>query len=162
MADARADVLGIGNAIVDVLTHAEDSFIEKHGLEKGAMMLIDSGGRGFEAVQSFRHDGIKDDGSESSSQTEKPSQYQAYVNARTAGVDAPTAFERDVAALNVIVVLIHFVAGAERGIAAGVVAVGLAWLGARHKVGQSDRRCLPQGLQEMLRMTGPGLAFGIA
>jgi sugar/nucleoside kinase (ribokinase family) len=43
MADARVDVLGIGNAIVDVLTHAEDSFIEKHGLDKGAMMLIDSG-----------------------------------------------------------------------------------------------------------------------
>ena len=42
MAEQRVDVLGIGNAIVDVLAHAEDAFIEKHGLEKGAMTLIDA------------------------------------------------------------------------------------------------------------------------
>ncbi|MGI9540007.1 MAG: adenosine kinase [Miltoncostaeaceae bacterium] len=35
------DVLGIGNAIVDVLVHAEDSFVEGHGLAKGAMTLVD-------------------------------------------------------------------------------------------------------------------------
>lgn len=35
------DVLGIGNAIVDVLVHAEDSFVEEHGLAKGAMTLVD-------------------------------------------------------------------------------------------------------------------------
>ena len=36
------DVVGIGNALVDVLTHEDDAFIEAHGLERGAMTLIDS------------------------------------------------------------------------------------------------------------------------
>jgi sugar/nucleoside kinase (ribokinase family) len=35
------DVLGIGNAIVDVIATAEDAFLEQHGMTKGAMMLID-------------------------------------------------------------------------------------------------------------------------
>lgn len=35
------DVLGIGNAIVDVLSHAEDDFLHDHGMTKGAMQLID-------------------------------------------------------------------------------------------------------------------------
>jgi sugar/nucleoside kinase (ribokinase family) len=35
------DVLGIGNAIVDVLSHADDAFLAKHGLVKGSMTLID-------------------------------------------------------------------------------------------------------------------------
>lgn len=41
--DATLDVVGIGNAIVDVLAHAEDKFLEDHGLAKGAMTLIDGG-----------------------------------------------------------------------------------------------------------------------
>ena len=35
------DVLGIGNAIVDVITRADDAFLAKHALVKGSMMLID-------------------------------------------------------------------------------------------------------------------------
>lgn len=35
------DVCGIGNAIVDVLTQADEAFIGEHGLLKGGMMLID-------------------------------------------------------------------------------------------------------------------------
>lgn len=35
------DVVGIGNAIVDVLAHAEDAFLESKGMSKGAMTLID-------------------------------------------------------------------------------------------------------------------------
>jgi sugar/nucleoside kinase (ribokinase family) len=35
------DVVGIGNALVDVLTHEDDTFIEAHGLVKGAMTLVD-------------------------------------------------------------------------------------------------------------------------
>lgn len=38
----QLDVVGIGNAIVDVLSHAADSFIDEHGLAKGAMTLIDT------------------------------------------------------------------------------------------------------------------------
>jgi sugar/nucleoside kinase (ribokinase family) len=41
VADASIDVTGIGNAIVDVLAHAEDAFITAQGLTKGTMALID-------------------------------------------------------------------------------------------------------------------------
>jgi sugar/nucleoside kinase (ribokinase family) len=36
------DILGIGNAIVDVLAHSDDAFIAEHGLPKGGMTLIDA------------------------------------------------------------------------------------------------------------------------
>jgi sugar/nucleoside kinase (ribokinase family) len=39
---ATLDVVGIGNAIVDVLAHADDRFLEDQGLAKGAMTLIDA------------------------------------------------------------------------------------------------------------------------
>jgi len=35
------DVIAIGNAIVDVLTHTDEAFLESHGMIKGSMMLID-------------------------------------------------------------------------------------------------------------------------
>ena len=35
------DVVGIGNAIVDVLVHADERFLGDHGLTKGTMKLID-------------------------------------------------------------------------------------------------------------------------
>ena len=37
------DVVGIGNAIVDVLVQADEGFLAEHGLTKGAMALIDEG-----------------------------------------------------------------------------------------------------------------------
>jgi len=37
----RYDVLGIGNAIVDVIARAEDDFLVAQGMHKGAMTLID-------------------------------------------------------------------------------------------------------------------------
>lgn len=36
------DVVGIGNALVDVLTHEDDAFIAANGLVKGSMTLIDT------------------------------------------------------------------------------------------------------------------------
>lgn len=36
------DVVGIGNALVDVLTHEEEAFLEAHGLVKGSMTLVDT------------------------------------------------------------------------------------------------------------------------
>ena len=41
MTSAAFDVLGIGNAIVDVISHADDAFLATHKLAKGGMMLID-------------------------------------------------------------------------------------------------------------------------
>lgn len=38
----RYDVVGIGNAIVDVLAHADDQFLTDNGLHKGTMTLIDA------------------------------------------------------------------------------------------------------------------------
>ncbi len=35
------DVLGIGNAIVDVIARTEDDFLVRHGMNKGSMALID-------------------------------------------------------------------------------------------------------------------------
>jgi sugar/nucleoside kinase (ribokinase family) len=35
------DVVGIGNAIVDVIAMSDDDFLDQHGMTKGAMMLID-------------------------------------------------------------------------------------------------------------------------
>jgi sugar/nucleoside kinase (ribokinase family) len=35
------DVIGIGNAIVDVISHAEDTFLDHMGIEKGIMQLIE-------------------------------------------------------------------------------------------------------------------------
>ncbi|HRY25738.1 MAG: adenosine kinase [Geminicoccaceae bacterium] len=37
----KLDVLGIGNAIVDVLSHSDDELLTELGLEKGAMTLVD-------------------------------------------------------------------------------------------------------------------------
>jgi sugar/nucleoside kinase (ribokinase family) len=42
MAAATLDVVGIGNAIVDVLVQADDAFLSTHGLAKGTMTLIDA------------------------------------------------------------------------------------------------------------------------
>jgi sugar/nucleoside kinase (ribokinase family) len=41
MPSVRYDVLGIGNAIVDVIARAEEDFLLKQGMRKGAMALID-------------------------------------------------------------------------------------------------------------------------
>ena len=41
MSDWRYDVLGLGNAIVDVIARAEDDFLIRENLHKGSMVLID-------------------------------------------------------------------------------------------------------------------------
>jgi len=42
MTATRFDVIGIGNAIVDVITHADDDFLKVEGLEKGAMTIVEA------------------------------------------------------------------------------------------------------------------------
>ena len=41
MTDKTYDVVGLGSAIVDAITHADDAFVEEWGIEKGGMTLID-------------------------------------------------------------------------------------------------------------------------
>ncbi|WP_237217389.1 adenosine kinase [Falsiroseomonas oryziterrae] len=42
MSQPALDILGIGNAIVDVLARADDAFLQAQGMTKGAMTLIDA------------------------------------------------------------------------------------------------------------------------
>lgn len=44
MTEPTYDILGIGNAIVDVVARAEDTFLSRHDMHKGAMNLIDAAG----------------------------------------------------------------------------------------------------------------------
>lgn len=53
MSDPRFDVLGIGNAIVDVIARTDDDFLVQEGLAKGSMRLIDAD----EAVRLYDHMG---------------------------------------------------------------------------------------------------------
>jgi len=39
---AKNVIVGIGNALVDILTHEDDAFVEKTGFRKGGMNLVDS------------------------------------------------------------------------------------------------------------------------
>ncbi len=43
MTDSKRDVVGIGNAIVDVLVEVDHRFLEAQGLTRGTMALIDAG-----------------------------------------------------------------------------------------------------------------------
>ena len=42
MPDLNLDVVGIGNALVDVITPCDDEFVTSHGVVKGSMTLIDT------------------------------------------------------------------------------------------------------------------------
>lgn len=41
MPETRFDVIAVGNALVDVIAHVDNAFIERHGLTMGAMTLVD-------------------------------------------------------------------------------------------------------------------------
>ena len=42
MSEPRFDVVGIGNALVDVIAHAHESFLDDHALVKGSMQLVET------------------------------------------------------------------------------------------------------------------------
>ncbi|MBS3023803.1 MULTISPECIES: adenosine kinase [Acidiphilium] len=42
MNSTRYDIIGIGNAIVDVIARTDDMFLDRHDMRKGAMRLIDA------------------------------------------------------------------------------------------------------------------------
>lgn len=42
MTDTKYDVVGIGNAIVDIIARCDEAFLSNHGMEKGFMQLIDA------------------------------------------------------------------------------------------------------------------------
>ena len=63
--DLPLDVIGVGNAIVDVIANVSDAFLTEHGLVKGAMTLIDTDRVSVEVeppsaeivIESFTHEG---------------------------------------------------------------------------------------------------------
>ena len=57
MSEAVLDVVGIGNALVDVLSHAEEKFLVKHDLVKGSMALIEADRA--EALYEFMGPGVE-------------------------------------------------------------------------------------------------------
>ena len=42
MDDVKFDILGIGNAMVDVVARVDDTFLSRHDMHKGAMILVDA------------------------------------------------------------------------------------------------------------------------
>ena len=56
----QLDILGIGNAIVDVLARAEDSFLARHGMAKGGMALI--GAEDAERIYADMGPGVENSG----------------------------------------------------------------------------------------------------
>jgi len=57
MTDDRFDVLGVGNAIVDMIASTEDDLLIRQGLQKGGMALIDE--PRAESLSSFMTDAIR-------------------------------------------------------------------------------------------------------
>ena len=60
MDEARYDVVGIGNAIVDIIGRCDDAFLSKHDLQKGFMRLIDE--RAADALYGAMGPGIERSG----------------------------------------------------------------------------------------------------
>jgi fructokinase len=60
MSEATLDIIGIGNAIVDVQARAEDGFLAERGLDKGAMRLI--GAEEAEALYAAMGPGVESSG----------------------------------------------------------------------------------------------------
>ena len=42
MTSAQPKVVGIGNAVVDIIAEVEDGFLTKHGVHKGTMTLVET------------------------------------------------------------------------------------------------------------------------
>ena len=60
MTEIRFDIIGIGNAMVDVTTRVEDTFLSRHDMHKGAMILVDAAAA--EALYAAMPPGIESSG----------------------------------------------------------------------------------------------------
>ena len=60
MTEDRFDIIGIGNAMVDVTTRVEDTFLSRHDMHKGAMILVDAAAA--EALYAAMPPGIESSG----------------------------------------------------------------------------------------------------
>ncbi len=99
--DRAIDVVGVGNAIVDVLASVEDAFIDEHGLTKGAMTLVDSDRASF--LQGVMPPGIEASGGSAANTVVGVAAFggrAAYIG-KVADDDLGEVFRRDLQAVGV-------------------------------------------------------------
>src|SRR5271165_1668011 len=140
MAHSSLDILGIGNAIVDVVARADDSFLSKHDMRKGGMTLIDA-----EAAESIY--GVIPPGQESSGGS------VANTCVVAAGLGAKVGFLGKVADDQLGAVFSH-----------DIRAAGVTFPTAPLRDGTPTARCLilvtPDGQRTMNTYLGACVAFG--
>ncbi|MCS6892220.1 MAG: adenosine kinase [Rhodovarius sp.] len=142
MSEASLDILGIGNAIVDVLARAEEGFLAARGLTKGAMALIDAAAA--EALYAAMGPGIESSGGSA-----------ANTCAVAAGLGARVGFLGKVAADALGEVFAH-----------DIRAAGVHFPTPPLRGGAPTARCLilvtPDGQRTMNTYLGACVAFGEA
>jgi sugar/nucleoside kinase (ribokinase family) len=140
MSAPRFDILGIGNAIVDVVTRTDDSFLSRHDMHKGAMALIDAATA--ERLYAAMPPGIESSGGSA-----------ANTCAVAAGLGAKVAYLGKVAADQLGQVFRH-----------DITAAGVHFPSAPATSGAPTARCLilvtPEGQRTMNTFLGACVDFG--
>ena len=101
MADTRYDVVGIGNAIVDIIGRCDDAFLAKHDLRKGFMRLIDA--QQAEEIYALMGDGIERSGGSAANTIAGLASFGARAGfiGRVADDQFGTVFSHDIRAIGV-------------------------------------------------------------
>ena len=101
MADTRYDVVGIGNAIVDIIGRCDDAFLAKHDLRKGFMRLIDA--QQAEEIYALMGDGIERSGGSAANTIAGLASFGARAGfiGRVADDQFGTVFAHDIRAIGV-------------------------------------------------------------
>lgn len=140
MSTPQYDILGIGNAIVDVVARTDDSFLSRHDMHKGAMALID-------AAQAEKLYAAMPPGQESSGGS------AANTCAVAAGLGARVAYLGKVANDQLGDVFRH-----------DITAAGVHFPSAPSTTGTPTARCLilvtPEGQRTMNTFLGACVSFG--
>jgi sugar/nucleoside kinase (ribokinase family) len=139
MHDARYDILGIGNAIVDVVAPCDHAFLSKHDMHPGSMRLIDA--KAAEALYAAMPPGTESSGGSA-----------ANTCAVAAGLGARAAFQGKVAQDQLGAVFRH-----------DITATGVHYPTAPLADGAPTARCLilvtPDGQRTMNTFLGAGVMF---
>ena len=81
---------------------------------------------------------------------------QPHADARTAGIDPPTAFERHFAAVHLVVIIEGLVAVGEGRIRTGIITIRLAQSGGWHELADGDRVDLAERVEKSVRIAEAG------
>ena len=142
MTEIRFDILGIGNAMVDVTTRVDDSFLSRHDMHKGAMILVDAAAA--EALYKAMPPGVEGSGGSAGN-----------TCAAAAALGARVAYMGKVAEDQLGDVFAH-----------DIRALGVHFPSARLNAGAPTARCLilvtPDGQRTMNTFLGACVTFGEA